>query len=397
MYGRGNIMEKVFTVLGLILAVGVAYLFSDKKKEINWTSVGCAFVGQIVLALLLIKTPLWKVVQWTGDGVTWLLNQATTGIDFVFGGISDNFVFFINSLLPIVFISAIMGILFHFGIIQKFVAVVGKTVAKVLRVDTLVAVNGVTNMFLGQNEALFVTKSYLPSASDSVIFATLVGGMTSISVSVIGLYMSMSAPIEWIIVSLPLTVCSTFAITQILMPTKYENVEDLVIETADKGVNWIETMMNYAMTGFKSVIGVTVALLVFLSLMGMINNLLGLFHTGLTLEGILGFLFAPFAWLMGVPRAEVMQVAQILATKLVANEAVAFGLPQFASLSPRAIAVTTVSLCGFTGIGSIGILIGGYTAVAPTRVKTVAKLGVKALLTATVVTMMTGAVVSLMI
>lgn len=397
MYGRGNIMEKVFTVLGLILAVGVAYLFSDKKKEINWTSVGCAFVGQIVLALLLIKTPLWKVVQWTGEGVTWLLNQATTGIDFVFGGISNNFVFFINSLLPIVFISAIMGILFHFGIIQKFVAVVGKTVAKVLRVDTLVAVNGVTNMFLGQNEALFVTKSYLPSASDSVIFATLVGGMTSISVSVIGLYMSMSAPIEWIIVSLPLTVCSTFAITQILMPTKYENVEDLVIETADKGVNWIETMMNYAMTGFKSVIGVTVALLVFLSLMGMINNLLGLFHTGLTLEGILGFLFAPFAWLMGVPRAEVMQVAQILATKLVANEAVAFGLPQFASLSPRAVAVTTVALCGFTGIGSIGILIGGYTAVAPTRVKTVAKLGVKALLTATVVTMMTGAVVSLMI
>ena len=149
-------MEKVFTVLGLILAVGVAYLFSDKKKEINWTSVGCAFVGQIVLALLLIKTPLWKVVQWTGDGVTWLLNQATTGIDFVFGGISDNFVFFINSLLPIVFISAIMGILFHFGIIQKFVAVVGKTVAKVLRVDTLVAVNGVTNMFRMYRRARFL-------------------------------------------------------------------------------------------------------------------------------------------------------------------------------------------------------------------------------------------------
>lgn len=389
--------SKLITVFGLFLAVGVAYLFSDKKKEINWTSVGCAFAGQIVLALLLIKTPLWKLVQWTGDGVTWLLNQATTGIDFVFGGISDNFVFFINSLLPIVFISAIMGLLFHFGLIQKFVAVVGKTVAKLLRVDTLVAVNGVTNMFLGQNEALFVTKSYLPNASDSVIFATLVGGMTSISVSVIGLYMSMSAPIEWIIVSLPLTVCSTFAITQILMPTKYENVEDLVIETTDKGVNWIETMMNYAMTGFKSVIGVTVALLVFLSLMGMVNNLLGLIGSGLTLEGILGFVFAPFAWLMGVPREEVMQVAQILATKLVANEAVAFGLPQFASLSPKALAMTTVALCGFTGIGSIGILIGGYTAVAPTRVKTVAKLGVKALITATVVTMMTGAVVSLMI
>ena len=389
-------MEKIFAVIGMVLCIGITYLFSDKKKEINWVSVGCAFFGQVLLALALIKTPLWKGVEWLSAGVTWLLGQANEGINFVFGGIApDGFVFFINSLLPIVFISGLMGILFHFGIIQKFVAIVGKTVARVLRVDSLVAVNGITNMFLGQSDALFITKSYLPKAKDSVIFATLVGGMTSISCAVVGLYASYGASMEWILVSMPLTVCSTFALTQILMPTKYE--ADIEIDNGDKGVNFIETMMNYATGGFKAVIGISVALMVFLSLVAMINNFLGLFFPSVTLQSILGIIFTPLAFLMGVPAEEVGIVSQILATKLVTNEAVAFGLPQFAMLSANAKAMMTTALCGFAGIGSIGILIGGYTAVAPNKVGVVAKLGMKALLTATVVNMLTGAVVGLML
>ena len=389
-------MEKMLAILGMVLCIGGAYAFSDKKKEINWVSVGCAFFGQVLLALVLIKTPLWKGVEWLSAGVTWLLGQANEGINFVFGGIApDGFVFFINSLLPIVFISGLMGILFHFGIIQKFVAIVGKTVAKVLKVDSLVAVNGITNMFLGQSDALFITKSYLPKAKDSVIFATLVGGMTSISCAVVGLYASYGASMEWILVSMPLTVCSTFALTQILMPTKYE--ADIEIDNGDKGVNFIETMMNYSMGGFKAVIGITVALMVFLSLVAMINNFLGLFFPSVTLQSILGIIFTPLAFLMGVPAGEVAEVSQILATKLVTNEAVAFGLPQFAMLSANAKAMMTTALCGFAGIGSIGILIGGYTAVAPNKVGVVAKLGMKALLTATAVNMLTGAVVGLML
>lgn len=390
-------MEKIFAIIGMILCVGITYLLSDRKKEINWISVGCAFIGQIVLALLFIKTPLWKVIEWLSNGVTWLLAQASEGINFVFGGLipDGGFVFFINSLMPIVFISGLMGILFHFGIIQKCISVVGLTVAKILRVDTLVAVNGITNMFLGQTDALFVTKAYLPSAKDSVIFATLVGGMTSISVSVVGLYASYGAAMEWIIVSMPLTVLSTFALTQILMPTQYEDVKDMQIDTSDKGINVIETMINYATGGFKSVIGISIALMLFLSLVYMINNLLGLFFDNVTLQGIIGIFFTPLALLMGVPKAEVMELAQILATKLVTNEAVAITLPVFATLSIKAKAMATVSLMGFAGVGSIAMLIGGYSAVAPNKVAVVAKLGVKALLTATAVNMLTGAVVGL--
>ena len=392
-------MEKIFAVIGMVLCIGLTFALSKNKKEINWKSVGCAFLGQVILAFLMIKTPLWKVIELLSNGVTWVLNQATEGINFVFGGIipAGGFVFFINSLLPIVFISSLIGLLFHFGILQKFIALVGNTVARVLRVDTTIAVNGVGNMFLGQSESLFLTKQLLPKASDSVIFATLVGGMTSISAAVVGLYTSYGASMEWILVSMPLTVFSTFALTQILMPTKYDAEAVVEVETADKGVNAIETMMNYATAGFKGVIGITVALIVFLSVVAMINNFIGIFFPSITLESILGVVFTPLAFLMGVPAEEVGMVSQILATKIVTNEAVAFGLPQFAMLSANTKAMMTTALCGFAGLGSIGILIGGYSAVAPNKVGVVAKLGMKALLTATAVNMLTGAVVGLML
>lgn len=388
-------MEKLIAVIGMAICVGVVYLFSKEKKLIQWRSVLVAFFGQILLAVLLIKTPMWMGIKWLSNGITWVIGQSTEGINFVFGGLTENYVFFINSLLPIVFISALMGVLFHFNILQKFISVIGKFIAKVLRVDTLVAVNGVANMFLGQSESLFVTKSYLPNANDSVIFATLVGGMASISASVVGLYTSYGASMEWIIVSIPLTVFSTFVLTQIIMPTSYDS-GDILIED-DKGVNAMETMMNYAQTGFKSVIGISVALIVFLSAVTMINNFMNLFIPGITLQSIIGIIFKPLALLMGVPSGELDLVSQILATKLVTNEAVAFGLPQFAMLSVNTKAMVTTALCGFAGIGSIGVLIGGYSAIAPNKVNVVAKLGAKALLVATAVNLLTGAVVGLVL
>lgn len=389
-------MQRILAGIGMIVLIAIAFLMSKERKEINWKSVGCAFVGQIVLALILITTPAWKIVEWLANGISWLLAQAVEGINFVFGGLTTEYVFFLNALLPIVFLSSVIGLLFHFGIIQKFIACLGNIMAKALNVDTIVATNGVTNMFLGQTDSLFVTKSYLPSASDSVIFATLVGGMTSISTSVVGLYASYGASMEWIIVSMPLTVFSTFALTQIIMPTKYTPVEDLVIEN-DKGINFIDTMMIYATSAFKAVIGIVIALMVFLSAIAAINSLLGLMFPGITIQSILSIFFYPLSVLMGVPMNEVGIVSEILATKLVTNEAVAFALPQFAMLSMNTKAMVTVALCGFAGIGSIGILIGGYSAIAPDKVKVVAKLGVKALITATLVNLLTGAVIGLII
>ena len=388
-------MEKIFAVLGIILFIGGAFLFSSNKKEINWKTIGLTLFAELALAVVMLKTPVWKAIEVLSKGFSWVIAQSTEGINFVFGGITDNYVFFINSLLPIVFISALTGLLFHFNILQKFISMVGKFMAKFLKIDTLVAANGVTNMFLGQSDSLFVIKSYLPNAKDSVIFSTLVAGMSTISVSVMGLYVGFGASMEWILISVPLTMLSSIIMTQIIMPTKY-SPEEIKIEN-DKGVNFIETMMSYGMTGFKGVIGISVALMVFLSLVYLINNLIGLFFTGVTLQSILGILFYPLSLLMGVPMNELQIVSEILATKLVTNEAVAFGLPQFAMLSANTKAMITVALCGFAGFGSIGIMIGGYTAVAPKKISVVAKMGVKALLIATIVNILTGSIIGLML
>ena len=390
-------MEKIFALIGVLVFVGLGYLMSVDKKNINWKSVGIAFVGQFVLALLLIKTPLWEAVSVMSNAVSWLIAQSGEGINFVFGGLvpEGGYVMFINALLPIVFISALMGLMFHFGILQTIIGFIGKTLAKFLDVDTLVAVNNVTNMFFGQSDSLFVTKSYLPKASDRAIFATLVGGMTSISVTVVGLYASMGADMNWIIISLPLTVISTFVLTQVVMPTKYQG-DKIEIEN-DKGVNAIETMMKYATTGFQGVIGISVALIVFISIVAMANNFLGLFIDGMTLQKIIGVVFYPLSVLMGVSADELGMVSQILATKFITNEAVAFGMPEFMMLSANCKAMMTIALCGFAGIGSIGILIGSYQAIAPNKVKVVARIGFKALIVATLVNIMTAAVVGIIL
>jgi len=389
-------LQTISTVIALVAIVGVAYLFSSDKKSVNWKSIGCIFIGQIALTFIMIKTPVWKVIELFARAMEWLIAQSSEGINFVFGSLLDTgFVFFLSSLMPIVFISGLIGILFHFGIIQKFVSVVGKSVAKLLNVDTIVSINNVANCVMGQNESMFLVKSYMPTAKESVIFASMVSGMSSISVTVLGLYCNYGASMEYLIMSMPLTVCSCFILTQVIMPTKYEKVENLVIDTSDKGESWIETSINYATAGFKSVIGITIALLFFLSLVFMINNLLGLAGTGLTLQRIIGIVFYPIAYVMGAPANEVGMVAEILASKLVFNESVAFALPSFAMLSESTKNAVTVALCAFSGVGSVGILIGGMSAIAPNQVKTVAKLGVKALITATFASAMTGMLVSL--
>lgn len=388
-------MEKIFGLIGIFGIVGLVYLFSPNKSKVNWKSVGLAFIMQIVLAGALILTPLWKVVEFSSSIVSNLLAYANEGISFVFGDLFGGWSLFLGGLMPIVFLSALTGLAFHFGILQKFVKIIGLTVAKLFKVDPIVAVNGVSNMFLGQSDSLFITRNYLPKASESVIFATLVGGMTSISVSVVGVYTGLGASMEWILVSMPLTVFSCFVLTQLYMPTEYVDANTLEITSEGKGDNFLETMVNYGRTGFDAVVGITIALLVFISFVAFVNGILGALFPALTLQKILGVVFYPLALLMGVPSGEVGVVSQILASKFVLNEAVAFGLPQFATLSANAKAMVTIANCGFAGIGSIGILIGAYTSIAPNKVKTVVKLGFKALLIATLVNIMSGAVIGL--
>lgn len=344
-----------------------------KQLSARTKSIIYLIIANIVVTWLLVKTPLWKIVQWISSGVEWLILQSVEGIQFVFGGLSDTGAFILSALMPIVFIASIIGLLVHFNIIPYIIKLLGGAFSKIFKTNHIVSVNTICNMFLGQNESLFMTKTALKHASDNTIFATLVGGMSSISVSVVGLYASYGASIEYIVISMIVTSFSSLLFCQIFAPT-YQD-EEVIIEP-DKGVNAIDTMFKYGFEGFKSVASIAVALMIFISLIGLLNNIL-------PLTQILSYIFYPIAIIMGIPANEAMSVATILATKLITNEAVAFSLTEFATLSPVIKNVMTVALCGFAGFGSIGILIGGYAVVAPSKTGVVARLGFKALMVAT--------------
>lgn len=147
-------MTKLLAILGIIIFIGVTYLFSKDKKNINWKQIGVLLATALVMTFVMIKTPLYMVIQWVGNFFSFLIEQSTAGISFVFGGLTENYVFFLNGLLPIVFISAFMGILFHFGILQKLIEFISKWIARLFKIDGIVVTNAITNMFIGQSESL---------------------------------------------------------------------------------------------------------------------------------------------------------------------------------------------------------------------------------------------------
>lgn len=390
-------MEKIFGIIGLVVFVAIGYLLSSDRKNIKWKGIIAAFIFQIGLAFLMVKTPLWKLIELFANLIEKLLAQAQYGLEFVFGPLaSDTFIFFIGSLCPIVFVSGVIGIIYHFGILEKIFIFIGKYIARLFDVDSTIVLNYVGNCVFGQTDALMLSKNKLRTASESVIFATMVGGMASVSAGVIGLYNSMGASVEWILVSLPLSVFSCIVLTQIIMPTRFDG-GDLTIDDSDKGENFIDTAMIFASNGFKCVVGIAVALILFISITYMINNILGSVIPSLTMEKILGVVFYPLALLMGVPMNELGLASELLASRFVMNEVVAFGLPAYGMLSETTKCFMTVALMGFSGIGSIAILLGSYQAIAPNQTKVVAKLGFKALIVATLATIMTGCLVAIFI
>lgn len=389
-------MEKLFGILGIIVFVGLAYLMSKDKKNINWKGVGVLFASQIVITGLFITTPLWKVVEFIANCFNWLLSQATYGIDFVFGGLANDgmFNFFVGALLPIVFLSAFIGALLHFGILQKFVLITTKPLAKLLNIDETVVLCSVVNMFMGMSESLLFTRSKLKNAKDNVILGTNVLGFCAISTTVISMYVAFGGSIEYIIVSIPLSMISGLTLLQIVAPTTYNN-EEVEVEVDDIGINVFDTMIRYANTGFKAVINIAISLVVFVSVVYLINNFIGIFVPSVTLQGIISILFMPFALFMGIPFEEIGIASELLATRLVFNEAVAFSSPLISELSTKTLYMMSVGLAGFIGISSPFIMVSAYSILAPNKVAYVLKNGLYALIVANLVTMMGALIVGL--
>lgn len=396
-------MKIFISIIGIIVVLGFMYLLSSNRKEIPYKTVIKALGIQFVIAFLLVKFPLGRlVVQKISDVVTGVLNCGREGLLFVFGSLADGgaptgFVFGIQTLGNIIFVSALVGALYYLGVIGFIVKIIGKAVGKVLGTSQVESFVAVANMFLGQTESPILVSKYLGKMTKSEIVVVLVSGMGSMSATIIGGYTALGIPMENLLIASALVPMGSMAIAKILTPEveKGENLDNLSIDNKGDNENILSAISEGAINGMNTALAIGASLIAVLGLVAIVNMFLGYF--GLSLEQIFSYVFAPLGFLMGLEGSEVLTAGQLLGSKLVLNEFVAFqSLGEIInSLSERTGLILSISLAGFANVSSIGVCISGIAALCPEKRNILAKLAFKSMLGGFAVSVLSGMIVGI--
>ena len=396
-------MKIFISIFGIIVVLGFMYLLSSNRKEIPYKTVIKALGIQFVIAFLLVKFPLGRlIVQKISDVVTGVLNCGREGLLFVFGSLADGgaptgFVFGIQTLGNIIFVSALVGALYYLGVIGFIVKIIGKAVGKVLGTSQVESFVAVANMFLGQTESPILVSTYLGKMTKSEIVVVLVSGMGSMSATIIGGYTALGIPMENLLIASALVPMGSMAIAKILTPEveKGENLDNLSIDNKGDNANILSAISEGAINGMNTALAIGASLIAILGLVAIVNMFLGYF--GLSLEQIFSYVFAPLGFLMGLEGSEVLTAGQLLGSKLVLNEFVAFqSLGEIInSLSERTGLILSISLAGFANVSSIGVCISGIAALCPEKRNILAKLAFKSMLGGFAVSVLSGMIVGI--
>ncbi|APF23602.1 NupC/NupG family nucleoside CNT transporter [Clostridium butyricum] len=396
-------MKIFISIFGIIVVLGFMYLLSSNRKEIPYKTVIKALGIQFVIAFLLVKFPLGRlIVQKISDVVTGVLNCGREGLLFVFGSLADGgaptgFVFGIQTLGNIIFVSALVGALYYLGVIGFIVKIIGKAVGKVLGTSQVESFVAVANMFLGQTESPILVSKYLGKMTKSEIVVVLVSGMGSMSATIIGGYTALGIPMENLLIASALVPMGSMAIAKILTPEveKGENLDNLSIDNKGDNANILSAISEGAINGMNTALAIGASLIAVLGLVAIVNMFLGYF--GLSLEQIFSYVFAPLGFLMGLEGSEVLTAGQLLGSKLVLNEFVAFqSLGEIInSLSERTGLILSISLAGFANVSSIGVCISGIAALCPEKRNILAKLAFKSMLGGFAVSVLSGMIVGI--
>lgn len=393
-------MRYLISFCGLLLVFGLALLFSNNKKEIKYKNIIIMLIIQFILAALLLNTKFgYVLIKGIANIFDHLLSYASTGISFVFGGLANEgeSPFFIDVLLPIVFISVLIGILQHFKILPFFMKWVGLLISKVNGMGKLESYNAVASAMVGQSEVFITVKKQLDKLTPQRMYTLCASAMSTVSMAIVGAYMTMIEP-KYVVTAIVLNLFGGFIIVSIINPYKVDESEDiLTIEDEDKQT-FFQMLGEYIMDGFKVAIIVGAMLIGFVALMDLINSLFDMI-IGISFQEILGYIFAPIAFLMGVPWAEAVSAGGIMATKLVTNEFVAMvSLGEVSeSMSAHTLGIISVFLVSFANFSSIGIISGAVKGLSETQGNVVARFGLKLLFGATLVSILTATVVGLVI
>lgn len=397
---RSDFLSYLLGIIGLILVLAVAFFISSNKKAIKWKPLLVMFVLQLVFGFLLLRTSAGHaVVSVSAKLFDHLLAFAGEGVNFVFAGVANkgSFPFFLNVLMPIVFISAIIGILRYIKILPLFMKAVGLGLSKINGMGKLESYNGVASAILGQSEVFISIKKELPFLSEKRLFTMSVSAMSTVSMSIVGSYMALIDS-KYVITALVLNLLGGFIMASIVNPYELDQKEDELIIEEDKNQTFFQMLGEYILDGFHVAVTVAAMLIGFVALIAMINAIFnGLF--GITFQEILGYIFAPLAFISGIPWNEAVDAGSIMATKLVTNEFVAMTELSTGNFhfTERTTAILSVFLVSFANFSSIGIISGAMKGLNEEKGNLVAKHGLKILLTATLVSFLSAIVTGLLV
>lgn len=428
-------MSVLFGILGLTILLGIAWIFSNSKKNINWRIVGTGIGLQLLFAMFVILTPWGSIVfDAIGSFFVKIINFTFDGAEFVFGALASQskfeqafpdglrnqgvgFIFAFQVLPTIIFFSSLMSVLYHLGLMQKIVQGMAWVMSKTMRVSGAESISVAANVFIGQTEAPLVVRPYVSPMTKSELLTLMVGGMATIAGGVLAAYVSLlggADPAQQLFYAKHLLSASimaapaTIVIAKILVPEREESktmgkVKVMVERTSS---NVIEAAATGAGDGLKLALNVGAMLLAFIALIFMFNwiitgiftDMLGLTINGeaITIEILLGYLLSPIAWIIGVPWSDAVSVGSLIGQKVVLNEFIAYlNLSQLIPtgvLSEKAVIISTYALCGFANFSSIAIQIGGIGGIAPDRKSDLAKFGLRAVLGGSLATFMTATI-----
>jgi len=404
--------------LGIVVFLLVIAACSTKLRAVNWRTVGWGMVLQWSLALFILKfeingwRPGYEFFSWVSSAVKQFLEFTNAGAQFVFGGLADpaamesvfpgGFVFAFVALPTIIFVSSFFTVLYYFGVLQFIVRLMAKAMMYFMRTSGAETLSSAANVFMGQTEAPIIVKPYIPKMTQSELLAMMIGGMATISGGVMAVYITLGAdPVAILTTSVMAAPCGLY-LAKILLPETEvpETLGEVSTKVEHKHANVVDAAAAGASDGTVLAINVAAMLIAFLAFIAMFDFMLGSIRPGLTLAAVFGQVFAPAAILMGVPMADVPAIADLLGTKLIANEFVAYVklTTEYRDvLSPQGFVLATYALTGFANVASIGILLGGIGAMAPERRGDLARLGGRALLGGFLATVINAAIASMLV
>ncbi|MDM5210016.1 NupC/NupG family nucleoside CNT transporter [Peribacillus sp. RS7] len=394
-------MKFLIAILGLLIVFGLAILASSDRKKVKIKPIILMVIMQLILTYLLLNTKFGLVIiNSIADGFGKLLEWANEGITFVFGGIVNEGAspFFLNVLLPIVFISALIGILQHFKILPFIMKWIGFLLSKVNGMGKLESYNAVASAIVGQSEVFITLKKQLGAIPPSRMYTLCASAMSTVSMSIVGAYMTMIEP-KYVVTAIVINMFGGFIIASIINPYTVTDEDDILpIEEGAEKQSFFEMLGEYIMDGFKVAITVAAMLIGFVALIAGINSVFDMIF-GISFQDILGYIFAPFAFIMGIPISETVTAGGIMATKLVTNEFVAMLSlgDASAALSDRTIGIVSVFLVSFANFSSIGIIAGAVKGLHEKQGNVVARFGLKLLYGATLVSILSAIIVSVIL